>query len=335
MKIRKSGKLILLLALLFTAAFVIGMNANAYFRDNVVLTLSSKNAAIVTLDKTDNAASADAPTVRTHFGTWNKGDAFHASFSFKYTGNITAYQVPQLDIMGSNGINYNSYFTGKYTITSSDGDISSETDKVWADEQTTKMTAADSGTVTSVTYTLTASENLPATVAYLVPEFKCAALQYVKNENITASYRKITDPADETQVGFSDSIGSTDIYSSEYPGKKFGSLFGSGSYVPKTLKFSVTPDNRDTNTKVAVSALIVPQDYKKEGKILKDETITAKKDYSFSFSAIKGMSQTVLVDVGNGKAGHRVYAYNITWPMDGNLSVSTVELDKNKNVLTK
>lgn len=315
-KMKKPFKIAVVVALVVIAAGALVFNSGAYFRERLIFAASSNDAAVVTLDKT-GTAQAGTGSIDTHFGNWETGDPFAAEFEFVYDGNITAYVAPQLDMIGSDGENHNGDFSGTYTIAA--GSVT-ETYS-WQGEQISTVIAQAGTTTVEVTYDLTVSNDLGEGVT-ISPEFTCAALQALYNDGLEASCKKI---ADGTQTGFSDSIEKEDVAGPEAYAKE--------TYTEKTLKFTVTPDNRTAATAITVYKLFSPESYKTAGfaegvNVLSDSNVTAAKDFALPFAAREGMNCTVIVDASNEEAGHSVYAYRITWPEGGSLSVTKEELDK-------
>ena len=315
-KMKKPLKIAVVVALVVIAAGALVFNSGAYFRERLIFAASSNDAAVVTLDKT-GTAQAGTGSIDTHFGDWETGDPFAAEFSFVYNGNISAYAVPQLDMTGSDGKNHNSDFSGTYTIKAG----AAEETYSWQGEQISTVIAQAGTTTVEVTYDLTVSNDLGEGVT-ISPEFTCAALQALYNDGLEASCKKI---ADGTQTGFSDSIEKEDVAGPEAYAKE--------TYTAKTLKFTVTPDNRTAATAITVYKLFSPESYKTAGfaegvNVLSDSNVTAAKDFALPFAAREGMNCTVIVDASNVEAGHSVYAYRITWPEGGSLTVTKEELDK-------
>ena len=323
-KNRKLLKIAGIVAAVLVVSFAVMMSANAYFRETVVVAVSSKDASVVSLDKTAANVTAAAPTIDTHFGDWTVGDPLVAEINFTYTGNISAYVAPQLDIIGSDGTNYNANFTGTYQI----GDAF----YTFAEEQTSEVIVTGSSAV-QVVYTLAVADGkaLPAGVT-ITPEFSAAALQAVHNDGIEASCRKILS---EDQTGFHDSIAADGVYCKDDTAVLLKDKYAAATYTAKTLDFTVKPDNKATEHKTTVYKLIDPLHYTNFSSVgykLKDAVTDT--EFSLPFAAREGMSCTVVVDAENREAGHAVFKYDITWPAGGALSVATTELDKNGNLLS-
>lgn len=324
-KKRKSLKIAGIVAAALVVSLAVMINAGAYFRESIVVATSAKDASVVTLDKTAANVTAEALTIDTHFGDWETGDPLAADVEFTYTGNISAYVAPQLDIIGSDGTNYNASFTGTYQIN----------DVVYAfsEEQTSETVVTGPSSKVTVVYTLAVADGkaLPADVT-ITPEFSVAALQAVHNDGIKASCRKILS---EDQTGFHDSILADGVYCKDNTAVLLKDKYAASTYTEKTLDFTVTPDNKATEHKTTVYKLLDPSHYTNFSAVgykLKDAV--ADTAFSLPFAAREGMSCTVVVDAENKEAGHAVFKYDITWPAGGALSVVTTELDKNGNLLS-
>ena len=322
-KKRKSLRIAGIAAAVLAVSFAAILSANAYFRESIVVATSAKDASVVTLDKTAEKVTGTVLTIDTHFGDWTTGDPLAAEFTFEYTGNISAYVAPQLDIIGSDGTNYNANFIGTCQI--------GDTFYNFAEEQTSEVIVNGSSAV-QVVYALAVAEGkaLPAGVT-ITPEFSVAALQAVHNEGIKASCRKIMA---EEQTGFHDSIGSDGVYCKDNTAVLLKDKYAASTYTAKTLDFTVTPDNRATEHKTTVYKLIDPSHYTSFSTVgyrLKDAV--ADTEFSLPFAAREGMNCTVVVDAENREAGHAVFKYDITWPAGGTLGVTTTELAKDGSLL--
>ena len=309
-------------AVLFISLIAI-FTASAYFRETVVVASTSKNVSTVTLDKTPGSAVAEAPSIDTHFGAWEAGDELKATFTFKYTGDISAYAAPQLDIIGSNGTRYNEYFTGTYKI---NGNL-----YAFADEQYSETVVTNASPDVTVEYELTVNTNIDSEIT-ITPQFSCAVLQAVHNEGIQASCRKILSG---DQTGFSDSISADGVYYTDDSSLLLKDRYAAGTYTNKTLKFTVTPDDRASGHKVSIYKFNgYPGNYagfSSNGHCVKEEALTGEQ--SIWFGARAGMTCKIVVDAENKEAGHTIYGYDITWPSGESPSVISTELDKNGNSL--
>ena len=315
-------------AVLFISLIAI-FTASAYFRETVVVASTSKNVSTVTLDKTPGSAVAEAPSIDTHFGAWEAGDELKATFTFKYTGDISAYAAPQLDIIGSDetgyATGYNEYFTGTYKINGNLYDFE--------DEQYSGTVVTNAFPEVTVEYELSIADgmNIDPRIT-ITPQFSCAVLQAVHNEGIRASCRKILSG---DQTGFSDSISDDGVYCTDDFSLLLKDRYAADTYTDKTLKFTVTRDDRASGHKVSIYKFNgYPGNYAgfssnghcvKEGELIGDQLIW--------FGAREGMTCKIVVDAENEEAGHTVYGYDITWPAGGSPSVNSTELDKNGNSL--
>lgn len=317
----KSKKRILIsfcIAVLFSVS-VFGLQASAKFKAEKLLATVSRDTATVALK--NEAAYAECPNLDTHFGDWSVGDVFTAELHFKSNGNTDVVPAAQLDIKGTDGNSYNTSFSGKYSVTA--GSVS-ETNITWADEQTfyAEVPAGETGIV--VKYELVVSTALPKGVSP-VPEFSCAVIQKDNQpDNFRASCRAIENG---TQTGFSAAVGKDQIHDKD--GNLLKDTYKADSYQAKTFKFTVTPDDADTSTKVNIYKLDNTEDattYKTAPKLVTDEVFTSARNYNIPFKARKGMNSVIIVDAENAKAGHRLYKYKITWPADGTLSYTRTEL---------
>lgn len=334
MEKKKSLRITLITAAIIVISMITIIYSNAYMRDTITIAFSQKDAALVTIDKESEKPLASASSLDYHFGSWIRGDELNAEMTFDYTGNIAAFIAPQLDIKDNEGKNCNDCFEGKYTIVikedTSDKEYSKEYN--WKDEQTSQEIAKSKASI-SVIYKLKMINDL-VEGRFIVPEFNASALQAVNNNNLEASFRKISSG---DQKGFSD-IADHEIFLAE-DGELFDDEYGKNKYTAKKLSFSVTPDNKDADTMVNVYKYNNPnstESFKNEINIITNEKIMTGKKYQFAFMARKGMQCKVITDASNEKAGHSVYSYDITWDENNdNPSVVSTELDKNGEPLKK